>query len=276
MKIIANQGGIATRQDLQHRQPGQQLLGARARREDAGARAALSRVRARTPRSVTLVDTTADDYYGKGYQDVQNRVPKITNTCADLDWKPRRRDGRRAGAHLRRLSRPGRAGAPARRGPCRRGTCGLALKIDVDTLRGTREGVPTLVELLRKHGVARDVPVLARPRPHRPRDQARVPSGLRRQGAPHVGGQALRRAHAAVRHAAAGSGHRPARRRRDARRARRGPRDRRALLGPHPLAGRRGRRRRRMDVRRDAARVRALHRDLRASRRARTAPPAGR
>lgn len=30
----------------------------------------------------------------------------------------------------------------------------LALKIDVDTLRGTREGVPTLVELLRKHGVA--------------------------------------------------------------------------------------------------------------------------
>jgi peptidoglycan/xylan/chitin deacetylase (PgdA/CDA1 family) len=29
----------------------------------------------------------------------------------------------------------------------------LALKIDVDTLRGTREGVPTLVGLLRKHGV---------------------------------------------------------------------------------------------------------------------------
>jgi peptidoglycan/xylan/chitin deacetylase (PgdA/CDA1 family) len=29
----------------------------------------------------------------------------------------------------------------------------LALKIDVDTLRGTREGVPTLVDLLRKHGV---------------------------------------------------------------------------------------------------------------------------
>jgi undecaprenyl phosphate-alpha-L-ara4FN deformylase len=29
----------------------------------------------------------------------------------------------------------------------------LALKIDVDTLRGTREGVPQLVELLRRHGV---------------------------------------------------------------------------------------------------------------------------
>ena len=29
----------------------------------------------------------------------------------------------------------------------------VALKIDVDTLRGTREGVPNLVELLRKHEV---------------------------------------------------------------------------------------------------------------------------
>ncbi|MCC7327367.1 MAG: bifunctional UDP-4-keto-pentose/UDP-xylose synthase [Burkholderiales bacterium] len=37
---------------------------------------------------VTLVETTAADYYGLGYQDVRNRVPKITNTCADLDWKP--------------------------------------------------------------------------------------------------------------------------------------------------------------------------------------------
>jgi len=38
---------------------------------------------------VRIVDTTADAYYGKGYQDVQNRVPKIDNTCADLDWSPR-------------------------------------------------------------------------------------------------------------------------------------------------------------------------------------------
>ena len=38
---------------------------------------------------VTLVETTSDAYYGRGYQDVQNRVPKITNTMADLDWRPR-------------------------------------------------------------------------------------------------------------------------------------------------------------------------------------------
>ncbi|HEX7271321.1 MAG TPA: bifunctional UDP-4-keto-pentose/UDP-xylose synthase [Casimicrobiaceae bacterium] len=37
---------------------------------------------------VKLVDTTADAYYGRGYQDVQHRVPKIDNTCADLDWRP--------------------------------------------------------------------------------------------------------------------------------------------------------------------------------------------
>jgi len=37
---------------------------------------------------VKIVETTSDAYYGKGYQDVQNRVPKITNTCEELGWKP--------------------------------------------------------------------------------------------------------------------------------------------------------------------------------------------
>ena len=36
-----------------------------------------------------VIDTTAEGYYGKGYQDVQNRVPKIANTCADLEWRPK-------------------------------------------------------------------------------------------------------------------------------------------------------------------------------------------
>ena len=38
---------------------------------------------------VRLVETTAQDYYGQGYQDVQQRVPRIANTCADLDWRPK-------------------------------------------------------------------------------------------------------------------------------------------------------------------------------------------
>ncbi len=37
---------------------------------------------------VQLVETTSAEYYGKGYQDVQNRVPKITNTMQDLGWSP--------------------------------------------------------------------------------------------------------------------------------------------------------------------------------------------
>ncbi len=38
---------------------------------------------------VKLVETSASKYYGKGYQDVQKRVPKIDNTMKDLGWKPR-------------------------------------------------------------------------------------------------------------------------------------------------------------------------------------------
>jgi nucleoside-diphosphate-sugar epimerase len=38
---------------------------------------------------VKLVETTADAYYGKGYQDVEYRTPKIENTTADLQWTPR-------------------------------------------------------------------------------------------------------------------------------------------------------------------------------------------
>jgi nucleoside-diphosphate-sugar epimerase len=38
---------------------------------------------------VKVLETTSGEYYGKGYQDVQNRVPKIDNTMADLDWMPK-------------------------------------------------------------------------------------------------------------------------------------------------------------------------------------------
>jgi nucleoside-diphosphate-sugar epimerase len=40
-------------------------------------------------KNVKILETTSGQYYGAGYQDVQNRVPKITNTCAELDWQPR-------------------------------------------------------------------------------------------------------------------------------------------------------------------------------------------
>jgi nucleoside-diphosphate-sugar epimerase len=38
---------------------------------------------------VQLIETTSGEYYGRGYQDVQNRVPSIENTMRDLDWRPK-------------------------------------------------------------------------------------------------------------------------------------------------------------------------------------------
>ena len=40
-------------------------------------------------RKVRIVKTSANAYYGKGYQDVQNRVPAIANTQRELRWRPR-------------------------------------------------------------------------------------------------------------------------------------------------------------------------------------------
>jgi nucleoside-diphosphate-sugar epimerase len=41
-----------------------------------------------TAKQVKLVDTSSGAYYGTGYQDVQNRVPKIENTESELGWQP--------------------------------------------------------------------------------------------------------------------------------------------------------------------------------------------
>ena len=44
---------------------------------------------AESAKAVKLVETSSGAYYGTGYQDVQNRVPKIANTMRDLDWAPK-------------------------------------------------------------------------------------------------------------------------------------------------------------------------------------------
>jgi nucleoside-diphosphate-sugar epimerase len=87
MKIIANKGGIATGQIYNIGNPknnysvkalAEMMLELAMRYPEYKSHA----------KRVKLVKTTATEYYGKGYQDVQNRVPKITNTCSDLAWKP--------------------------------------------------------------------------------------------------------------------------------------------------------------------------------------------
>ena len=37
---------------------------------------------------VKVLETSSSEYYGKGYQDTQHRVPKIANTMQDLEWAP--------------------------------------------------------------------------------------------------------------------------------------------------------------------------------------------
>ena len=40
-------------------------------------------------KKVKLLDVSADDYYGKGYQDVENRLPSIEHTRKELGWEPK-------------------------------------------------------------------------------------------------------------------------------------------------------------------------------------------
>jgi nucleoside-diphosphate-sugar epimerase len=44
---------------------------------------------AASAKQVKTVEIGSTAYYGPGYQDVQNRVPKIDNTRRELDWEPR-------------------------------------------------------------------------------------------------------------------------------------------------------------------------------------------
>ena len=88
MKIIDNKHGIATgkiynignpKNNLSVKQLAQRMVGLALQYPEYRDNA----------KKVRLVTTTSGAYYGKGYQDVQNRVPKITNTCSELAWKPK-------------------------------------------------------------------------------------------------------------------------------------------------------------------------------------------
>ena len=87
IKIIANDGGIASGKIYNIGNPANNF----SVRELATMMLDLALTFAEyrdTATQVKIVETTAAEYYGNGYQDVQNRVPKIVNTCTDLDWQP--------------------------------------------------------------------------------------------------------------------------------------------------------------------------------------------
>jgi nucleoside-diphosphate-sugar epimerase len=88
MAIIANKGGIASKNIYNIGNPRNNI----SVKELAEAMVELALKYPEyhdAARKVRIVKTTADRYYGRGYQDVQNRVPKIDNTMRDLKWRPR-------------------------------------------------------------------------------------------------------------------------------------------------------------------------------------------
>ncbi len=88
MSIIANKGGIASGQIYNIGNP-------RNNHSVKDLAAMMVKLALEYPeyrdaaKRVKMVRTSSGTYYGKGYQDVQNRVPKIANTMRDLAWKPR-------------------------------------------------------------------------------------------------------------------------------------------------------------------------------------------
>jgi nucleoside-diphosphate-sugar epimerase len=88
MAIIENNDGIATGKIYNIGNPGNNFS-VRELATDMLNLAAKFPEYAESAKKVKLIDVTSQDYYGKGYQDVQNRVPKIDNTCKDLNWQPR-------------------------------------------------------------------------------------------------------------------------------------------------------------------------------------------
>jgi nucleoside-diphosphate-sugar epimerase len=87
MRIIANAGGIASGRIFNIGNPAnhysvrelaEMMLSMAAEFPEYAEPASRSRI----------VETSSGSFYGKGYQDVQNRLPKIAETVAVLGWKP--------------------------------------------------------------------------------------------------------------------------------------------------------------------------------------------
>jgi nucleoside-diphosphate-sugar epimerase len=88
MRIIRNEGGVATGKiynignpvnDLSIRQLAERMIEI-GKQHPAYARQA---------QSVKIREVGSADFYGKGYEDVQTRVPWIENTKSDLGWAPK-------------------------------------------------------------------------------------------------------------------------------------------------------------------------------------------
>jgi nucleoside-diphosphate-sugar epimerase len=88
MKIIENRGGIASGKIYNVGNP-RNNVSVRELAEKMLALALTYPEYRRNAAKVKLGNTSATKYYGRGYQDVRNRVPMIDNTKKDLGWAPK-------------------------------------------------------------------------------------------------------------------------------------------------------------------------------------------
>lgn len=88
MKMIENRDGRASRRIYNVGNPANSLSVRELATEMLRVAATYPEYRDNAAR-VRLVDVSSEEYYGKGYQDVENRVPRIDNTREELDWAPR-------------------------------------------------------------------------------------------------------------------------------------------------------------------------------------------
>ncbi len=88
MKILENKDGKATRQIYNIGNPGNEYSIRELAHMMLELAATYPEYRDHAAK-VKILETSSGEYYGKGYQDVNRRMPKITNTQADLAWAPK-------------------------------------------------------------------------------------------------------------------------------------------------------------------------------------------
>ena len=87
MKIIENAGGVATGKIYNVGNPANNFSVRELATMMLELAATYPEYRDNAAR-VRLLDVSSGEYYGRGYQDVQNRVPAIDNTKQELGWSP--------------------------------------------------------------------------------------------------------------------------------------------------------------------------------------------
>jgi nucleoside-diphosphate-sugar epimerase len=88
MRIIANEAGVASGRIFNIGNPANDFS-VRELAEMMLAMAAGYPEYAESAQRTRIVDTDAGSFYGKGYQDVQARLPRITDTMQVLGWEPK-------------------------------------------------------------------------------------------------------------------------------------------------------------------------------------------